>query len=545
MALPTSTNNVTVRKLASAMDSYNTKVNTKLSGKADKVSGATSGHLASLDGNGNLADSGKSASDFVAKTAGVTNVAWDSTNKKITKTINGSSSEVVTASTLKTAMALNNVTNDAQVKRSEMGVANGVATLDSTGKIPTSQIPAAMDDVKEGYLYDGKFYYDTEHTQEITASADMVYVDKSTNKTYRWSGTQYVVIGTDLALGETSSTAYRGDRGKAAYDHSQLTSGNPHNVTKSDVGLGSVVNTGDSATPVSGGTTKFTTGGAYTELAKKENVSNKVKSTSGWSSTTSDDKYPSEKLVKSSLDDKVDKVSGKGLSTNDYTTAEKNKLAGISSGATKTAQSSFNGSILIDGNDVDVYVHPEYTQTAASAKKIGCDALGHVVFGDALAKGDVGLGNVDNTSDATKKSNFTGAVENNNTGFPTGGAVYTAINNAKSSVTPQSRGFGYSATSTLSGTTFAVTLADYVLTKNGFVSVKFGAAVPASASLNINGKGAKAIYYAGAAITADTIQQGDTGTFVYDGTNYVLIAIDRSAKEMTSTEVTDLIAALT
>ena len=40
-------------------------------------------------------------------------------------------------------------------------------------------------------------------------------------------------------------------------------------VTKSDVGLGSVVNTGDSATPVSGGTTKFTTGGAYTELAKK------------------------------------------------------------------------------------------------------------------------------------------------------------------------------------------------------------------------------------------------------------------------------------
>jgi hypothetical protein len=48
-----------------------------------------------------------------------------------------------------------------------------------------------------------------------------------------------------LELGETSSTAYRGDRGKIAYDHSQLTSGNPHNVTKSDVGLGSVDNTSD------------------------------------------------------------------------------------------------------------------------------------------------------------------------------------------------------------------------------------------------------------------------------------------------------------
>lgn len=45
---------------------------------------------------------------------------------------------------------------------------------------------------------------------------------------------------------------------------------NPHGVNKSQVGLGSVVNTGDSATPVQGGTTKFTTGGAYTELAKKQ-----------------------------------------------------------------------------------------------------------------------------------------------------------------------------------------------------------------------------------------------------------------------------------
>lgn len=41
------------------------------------------------------------------------------------------------------------------------------------------------------------------------------------NKTYRWSGTTYAVIGNDLAIGETASTAYRGDRGKTAYDHSQ------------------------------------------------------------------------------------------------------------------------------------------------------------------------------------------------------------------------------------------------------------------------------------------------------------------------------------
>ena len=55
----------------------------------------------------------------------------------------------------------------------------------------------------------------------------------------------------------------------SSYDSHLTNKNNPHLVTKSQVGLGSVVNTGDSATPVSGGTTKFTTGGAYTELNKK------------------------------------------------------------------------------------------------------------------------------------------------------------------------------------------------------------------------------------------------------------------------------------
>ena len=52
------------------------------------------------------------------------------------------------------------------------------------------------------------------------------------------------------------------------YDNHLQNTSNPHGVTKSQVGLGNVVNTGDSATPVQNGTTKFTTGGAYTEFAK-------------------------------------------------------------------------------------------------------------------------------------------------------------------------------------------------------------------------------------------------------------------------------------
>ena len=45
-----------------------------------------------------------------------------------------------------------------------------------------------------------------------------IYITIDTNKTYRWSGSIYAIISDTLALGETSSTAYRGDRGKAAYD---------------------------------------------------------------------------------------------------------------------------------------------------------------------------------------------------------------------------------------------------------------------------------------------------------------------------------------
>lgn len=63
--------------------------------------------------------------------------------------------------------------------------------------------------------------------------------------------TAFVQAAGSLQLGETETTAYRGDRGKTAYDHSQLITGNPHNVTASDVGLGNVDNTSDADKPIS------------------------------------------------------------------------------------------------------------------------------------------------------------------------------------------------------------------------------------------------------------------------------------------------------
>lgn len=103
------------------------------------------------------------------------------------------------------------------------GAANGVAELDSSGKIPSTQLPSYVDDVIEGYYNetDGKFYKTSSYTTGIVGESDKIYVDLNSERTFRWSGTIFVEISKGLTLGETESTAYRGDRGKIAYDHSQ------------------------------------------------------------------------------------------------------------------------------------------------------------------------------------------------------------------------------------------------------------------------------------------------------------------------------------
>ena len=101
------------------------------------------------------------------------------------------------------------------------GAAGGIAELDDTGKVPAAQLPSYVDDVLEGYVSEGKFYSDEEKQTEVTLESGKIYVDLATNKTYRYSGSQLTEISASLALGETASTAYPGDKGKAAYDHSQ------------------------------------------------------------------------------------------------------------------------------------------------------------------------------------------------------------------------------------------------------------------------------------------------------------------------------------
>lgn len=96
-----------------------------------------------------------------------------------------------------------------KVDTSDVGSANGVAELDANGRVPSSQLPSYVDDVLE--------YADLAHFP-ATGETGKIYIAEDTNKTYRWSGLGYAEISESLALGETSSTAYAGNKGKANAD---------------------------------------------------------------------------------------------------------------------------------------------------------------------------------------------------------------------------------------------------------------------------------------------------------------------------------------
>lgn len=121
------------------------------------------------------------------------------------------------------------------------GAANGVASLDSGGKIPASQLPAGYDNVdmlqsfvttnpSSNMRIGQKFYNTTTKKIFIATSAttgietaaedyDKIYINITENKSYRWTGATMVAVGdgSGVALGTTSSTAFRGDYGNTLY----------------------------------------------------------------------------------------------------------------------------------------------------------------------------------------------------------------------------------------------------------------------------------------------------------------------------------------
>ena len=95
--------------------------------------------------------------------------------------------------------------NQLDAFKNTKGQALGIVPLDENGKVTSSYLPSYVDDVLE---------YNTRTKFPTTGESGKIYIALDTNKTYRWGGTTYVELKSNIALGETSSTAYAGDKGK-------------------------------------------------------------------------------------------------------------------------------------------------------------------------------------------------------------------------------------------------------------------------------------------------------------------------------------------
>ena len=137
--------------------------------------------------------------------SGVTTKAIDNTNGGTS-----GSDSLITSGAVKSGL-------DSKLNTTLKGAPNGLAELDGEGKVPSSQLPSYVDDVLE---------FANRSSFPQTGESGKIYVAIDTNLSYRWGGSTYVEISSSLALGETSSTAFRGDYGAAAYKHGVTNKGN-------------------------------------------------------------------------------------------------------------------------------------------------------------------------------------------------------------------------------------------------------------------------------------------------------------------------------
>lgn len=85
------------------------------------------------------------------------------------------------------------------IPTTQKGQANGVASLGADGKVLSEQLPSYVDDVIEGYYSDGQFYEDGEHATLIAGEKGKIYLDLTTNTSYRFGGTAYTqIVSSDM-----------------------------------------------------------------------------------------------------------------------------------------------------------------------------------------------------------------------------------------------------------------------------------------------------------------------------------------------------------
>ena len=217
-----------------------------------------------------------------------------------------------------------NIAQSTFIPATEKGANSGVATLDATGKVPSSQLPSFVDDVIEAANF---------AALPETGEGGKIYMTLDDNKTYRWGGTTYVQISAGLALGETQGTAYEGSKGAA--NAAAITALQSDKANKSEMAIEAV--SGDSTKK----TITLKTGLSQDVLVAHQDISGKQGTitangilkgdgSGGVTAAVAGTDYQTPLVAGT---DYVAPVSGKGLSTEDYTSAEKTKLSGIEAGA--------------------------------------------------------------------------------------------------------------------------------------------------------------------------------------------------------------------
>lgn len=124
---------------------------------------------------------------------------------------------------------IDDVNEDLQDFKALKGQPNGLAELDSNGKVPASQLPSYVDDVMDAYatytvsptgvLQNIQLYADAEHETPIVGERDKIYVNVTPGEVsyqFRWSGSQFIHIDSNaIIIGDITGTAYDGGKGKA------------------------------------------------------------------------------------------------------------------------------------------------------------------------------------------------------------------------------------------------------------------------------------------------------------------------------------------
>lgn len=467
------------------------------------------------------------------------------------------------------------------IPTSQKGAASGVAELDSTGKVPSTQLPSYVDDVLE---------FNNRAAFPETGETGKIYIAKDTNKTYRWSGSTYVEIASGLALGETSSTAYRGDYGKIAYEHS-LKAHAPSNAeanvqsdwSVSDTSSDAYIKNKPTSMPANGGNADTVNNHSVqsdvpanavftdTKPVAMKGATSSAAGSAGYvpaPSAGAQAKYlrgdgtwqepPSASLPALGVTATATELNYMdGVTSNVQTQlngkanlSHTHNYAGSSSagGAANSVKSSLI--IKLNGGTTEGTNMVTFNGETAKTINVTPSAIGaaatshgtHVSYGsdNPKANGTASAG----TATTVSRSDHVHPLQttvSGNAGSATKLATARTIDGV--SFNGSANIIHYGTCSTAAATAAkTVGLTGFTLVTGAIITVRFSATnSAANPTLNVNGTGAKAIRYRNAAITAGYLAANRTYTFVYDGIYYQLVGdinVDTNTTYNTGTATT-------